>query len=94
MPDVEQFLSENDISKLPDDVFFGDVVYEASGTCGPRRQHNFQLVLVLSGCAEVYIDGQRNELNRGEMAFLKPGHQEFFQFAKATRKHHRWCDFK
>ena len=28
------------------------------------------------------------------MALLKPGRKEFFQFAKRTRTHHRWCHFE
>ncbi len=94
MPSIEHFLSEIDVSVLPSDVFFCDVVYKAGGTYGPRVQPTYQLLLIHSGYAQIYIDGQKNDLNRGEMALLRPGHHEFFQFAKEARTHHRWCHFK
>lgn len=94
MSSVEHFLSESDVTVLPSDVFFGDVVYKAGGTYGPRVQPTYQLLLIHSGHAKIYIDGQKNDLNRGEVALLKPGHQEFFQFSEETRTHHRWCHFK
>lgn len=93
MPSVEYFLSEIDQPGLPCSVFFGDVVYEAGGTCGPRLQGNYQLLFISSGHVRVEIDGQPHDLAKGHMAFLKPGHREFFQFAERTRTHHRWCHF-
>lgn len=93
MPSIERFLSQIDIPGLPSGVFFGDVVYKPGGSHGPRLQPTYQLLLIHSGHARVYIDGQKHELDKGEMALLKPGHREFFQFAKETRTHHRWCHF-
>lgn len=93
MPDLEQFLSEIDTLELPSNVFFGDVVYEPGGTYGPRLQSTYQLLFINSGRATVEIDGQPHKLNRGQMALLKPGHREFFRFARETKTHHRWCHF-
>ncbi len=78
---------------LPHNVFFGDVVYEPCGTYGPRLQTTYQLLFISSGHAQVEVDGQKHGLEKGQMALLKPGHREFFQFAEETRTHHRWCHF-
>lgn len=93
MPSIEYFLSEIDQSSLPNNVFFGDVIYEAGGTHGPRRQTNYQLLLINSGHARIEIDGRPHNLAQGQMAFLKPRHKEFFRFSERTRTHHRWCHF-
>lgn len=93
MSSIEHFLSETDMPGLPSNVFFGDVMYQAGGTCGPRLQPTYQLLFIHSGYAKVYIDGRKHDLAAGEMALLKPGHQEFFQFARETTTHHRWCHF-
>ena len=46
-----------------------------------------------SGEATVSIDGDGNYLKQGEVAFLKQGHKEYFEFAKTARTYHSWCDF-
>lgn len=38
-------------------VFFGDVVYEPGGTCGPRVQSDYQLVVLVEGDARVAVGG-------------------------------------
>lgn len=93
MPDLEKILSEIDIPGLPHNVFFGDVVYEPGGTYGPRRQSTYQLLFIHRGHAKVEIDEREHYLDEGQMALLKPGHQEFFQFAKEAKTRHRWCHF-
>lgn len=93
MPDVEDLLSGLDTHGLPTGVFFGDVVYEPGGTYGPRLQPTYQLLFIHSGHVRIDIDGQPHLLDKGQMAFLKPGHREFFAFAKTARTHHRWCHF-
>ncbi len=93
MPVSEPLLSETDVSGLPVEVFFGDVVYEPGGTYGPRWQPNYQLVLIHSGYAAVEIDGLTHPLGKGEAALLKPGHREFFRFSTETRTRHSWCHF-
>ena len=76
---------------LPHYVFFGDVVYEPGGTYGPRLQTLYQIFFVNSGHAHIEVDGHKHDVGEGQMALLKPGHTEFFQFAKKTATHHRWC---
>lgn len=93
MPGSEHSLSETDLSGIPTEVFFGDVVYDPGGTYGPRWQPNYQLILIHSGHAAVEIDGLTHPLGKGEAALLKPGHRELFRFSAETRTRHSWCHF-
>ena len=68
----------------------GTVVYPPGGTCGPRWQPNYQLVLLHRGGLVVEIDGTPFSLSPGEVALLKPGRREFFQFSPQTDSHHSW----
>jgi AraC-like DNA-binding protein len=72
-------------------VMFGDVIYEAGGTFGPRIQPEVQLVLVYSGEANVLIDGAPVKIPAQTVSVLLPGHLEYFAFAKHTHTHHGWC---
>lgn len=72
-------------------VLFGDVVYEPSGTCGPRVQQDYQLVVLVEGGAAVDVDGQRRVLRPGEVGLFLPGKREVFTFATDKKSHHTWC---
>ena len=73
IPSIKHFLSELDHSSLPTDVFFGDVVYEAGGTYGPRLQTNYQLLFINSGHARIEIDGQAVRPSPEADGLLKAG---------------------
>ncbi|MEM7734693.1 MAG: AraC family transcriptional regulator [Deinococcota bacterium] len=90
---TNETLSEIDIGVLPKDVLFGNVMYDAGGTYGPRIQEHLQFVFISSGEATIYIDGNKQYLEQGEVAFLKQGHEEYFEFAKTVKTYHSWCDF-
>lgn len=93
MSDTNESLSKIDIATLPKHVFFGNVMYGAGGTYGPRIQEHLQLVIIRSGEATVHIDGSKNHLEQGEVALLKKGHKEYFEFTKTARTYHSWCHF-
>jgi AraC-like DNA-binding protein len=93
MPQIDKLLSEIDILPQPVNAFFGSIIYEPQGTYGPRVQDHYQFVIVYSGQATIYIDGHASYLGRDEVAFLKPGHFEFFEFCKDSSTHHSWCHF-
>ena len=93
IPDTDKNLSEVDIATLPQQVFFGNVMYDAGGTFGPRLQRHLQLVIIRSGEAVVYIDGHRHQLRQGEVALLHQGHEEYFEFAKTVKTYYSWCHF-
>ena len=86
-------LSKIDIETLPTQIFFGNVMYDTGGTYGPRVQTKLQLVTIGSGDVIITIDNVSHHLTQGEVALLKPGHQEYFEFSKTERTYHNWCDF-
>jgi AraC-like DNA-binding protein len=73
------------------DVHFGDVWYEPGGECGPRIQHDYQLVVVHLGEARVTFDGQSCEIPPGSVALMLPGRREHYRFSRQHRTHHTWC---
>ena len=80
----------NRLNKSPH-VTFGDVVYQPGGTCGPRVQPDFQLVILYAGVAQVHVDGAEQRLPEQQVMLMRPGHQEFFAFAQERPTHHGWC---
>ena len=70
---------------------FGDVIYQPGGTCGPRMQLDFQLVVLYSGALQVRVDEQLHVIPPQSVIVMRPGHQEFFQFALDQPTHHAWC---
>lgn len=93
IPDIDTLLSKIDILPNPDRTLFGMFKYDPGGTYGPRVQNYYQIVAVHKGHVWIHIDHQPNLLNEGEVAFLKAGHLEFFEFSKDFETHHSWCDF-
>lgn len=72
-------------------VSFGQVRYRPGGYCGPRVQHDYQLVLLYSGSCHVRLDERRRLLKVGHVYLFKPGHREHFIFDEKTPTHHFWC---
>jgi AraC family transcriptional regulator of arabinose operon len=74
-----------------DRVMFGDVVYAPGGTCGPRVQSDYQLVVLVAGGASVVVDAQQRSLAAGQVGLFLPGKREHFTFAAGHKSHHTWC---
>jgi AraC family transcriptional regulator of arabinose operon len=72
-------------------VVFGEVRYEPGGTCGPRVQQEYQLVLIQEGWADIDIDGRTFRLEKGHVSFHLPGRREHFVFAGTRPTLHSWC---
>jgi AraC-like DNA-binding protein len=72
-------------------VCFGDVRYQPGGTCGPREQLDFQLVIIHEGEALISVDEEEQWVGPNQVALLKPGRREFFQFSQLAETHHSWC---
>jgi AraC-like DNA-binding protein len=72
-------------------VVFGDVVYEPGGTCGPRVQPDYQLVVLVEGEARVEVAGREVHLAAGQVGLLRPGRREFFRMSERRKTHHTWC---
>lgn len=74
----------------PSRVHAGEVVYPPGGTWGPRRQGDYQLVLLHTGCLDLKVDNECRHYPAGVVLLLTPGHTEFFQFATDSLTHHSW----
>ncbi|HEX2034117.1 MAG TPA: helix-turn-helix domain-containing protein [Chloroflexota bacterium] len=72
----------------------GTIVYPPGGTYGPRRQRDYQLVLLHRGQVAVQIDGVTLHVGAQQVALLKPGHREYFRFASQTETHHSWLNLE
>ena len=75
------------------EVIFGDVTYLPGGDCGPRTQEDYQLVLLYSGHADIFLDDADVPLHiaPGHVALMRPGRREYFRFTPGTATHHGWC---
>ena len=69
---------------------WGEIVYNTHSTYGPRHLSFYQLVLVHSGFADIRSRGQVFRIKAGQMGFLTPGVEEFFQFSDLEPTHHSW----
>lgn len=72
-------------------AFYGDVVYDPGGTCGPRVQQDFQLVVLIEGYVIGDVAGRERRLEAGEVGLFLPGFREYFRFSTEARTHHTWC---
>lgn len=72
---------------------FGDVHYRPGGTCGPRRQQGYQLVVILKGRSRLRWNGVWYPLPERHAILLVPGHEEFFEFSRTSKTHHTWINW-
>ena len=75
-------------------VDFGRVKYTPGGYCGPRRQRDYQLVVIEVGGAEVEVDKETLPLRPEQAAMFLPGHQEHFIFDAERETEHVWCSIR
>ena len=71
-------------------VVVGDVLYSRGGSIGPRRQADYQLVIIHSGSLTLNLDGQTIEVPERHAILLSPGHVEHFHFARDRETRHSW----
>jgi AraC-like DNA-binding protein len=69
----------------------GDVVYAPGGVCGPRIQHDYQLVVIHSGSLNLNLAGEDVHVSQGQAILLSPGFREHFLFSTDQETHHSWC---
>ncbi|HEY3767876.1 MAG TPA: AraC family transcriptional regulator [Candidatus Angelobacter sp.] len=72
-------------------VVFGSVLYQPGGVCGPRMQHDYQLVIIHKGSLHLKLDQEIIQVPEGYGVLLTPGHHEHFIFATDTETYHSWC---
>ncbi len=72
-------------------VTFGQIRYQPGGYCGPRRQRDYQLVVLHAGSCRVDVNGTERELAVGELHLFVPGGRERFGFSDTQPSEHSWC---
>ncbi|MGF1450274.1 MAG: helix-turn-helix domain-containing protein [Opitutales bacterium] len=79
---------------IPEDTafFVGDVVYQKSGTFGPRRQQWFQTVFLHHGQATFASERHSFTLRAHQACFLLPGHTYRIAFSTREQTRHGWID--
>jgi AraC-like DNA-binding protein len=69
----------------------GDILYGPGGTCGPRIQRDYQLVVVHEGSLDLLLDDEPIHVAPKHGILLCPGHREHFFFSPRNQTHHSWC---
>lgn len=72
-------------------VVLGEILYAPGGICGPRVQHDYQLVIMHRGTLDLQLDGDRIKVPAGHAILLSPNHREHFIFARDEETRHSWC---
>lgn len=84
-------LSQKNRSRATPRVAFGDVRYDPGGSCGPRIQRDFQLVVIYAGDARIDVAATELCLPAQHVTLLLPDRREFFRFSATQPTHHSWC---
>jgi AraC-like DNA-binding protein/quercetin dioxygenase-like cupin family protein len=74
------------------EYLFGKTTYLPNGSCGPRVQENYQLVVILKGSVRLTADRVVHDLNPGDGILEHPGQREFFRFSSTENSVHTWCE--
>jgi AraC-like DNA-binding protein len=91
MPEILKNISRVNLRMRRGAVVFGEVLYSPGGICGPRVQHDYQLVILHRGELDLRLDDKRMEIAAPHGILLSPGHREHFIFSRDRETHHSWC---
>lgn len=91
MPEILKNISRINVTADRGAVIFDEVVYAPGGSCGPRIQQDYQLVVIHRGSLELRLDGKKIDVPAGHAILLAPGHREHFLFSRDSATHHSWC---
>jgi AraC-like DNA-binding protein len=75
-------------------VDFGRVKYAPGGYCGPRRQRDYELVVIEVGGAQATVDKETLTLPTEQAVLFLPGHREYFAFSEEKESEHVWCSIR
>jgi AraC-like DNA-binding protein/quercetin dioxygenase-like cupin family protein len=87
-----RFVEAASVMGTPGRYTFGKATYLPNGSCGPRVQDHFQLVVMLRGTLRLQADGVVYDLNPGDAILERPGQHEFFRFSPGETSVHTWCE--
>lgn len=68
----------------------GSATYASGGKFGPRRQRDYELLLLDTGEMRVTIDGAARQMKAGQAILLTPGHVESFDITGSEPTRHNW----
>ena len=91
MPETLINISQTKLRMRRGFVVFGEVVYLPGGICGPRVQHDYQLVILHRGEIDLHLDRRRIKIAPGQGILLTPELREHFCFSCDFETHHSWC---
>lgn len=91
MPEILKNISRVNLRMRRGAVVFGEVLYSSGGICGPRVQHDYQLVILHRGELDLRLDDQQIEIAAPQAILLSPGYREHFVFSRDCETHHSWC---
>jgi len=75
-------------------VNFGRVKCTPGGYCGPRRQRDYQLVVIEVGGTQVTVDDESLTMPTEQAVLFLPGHKEHFVFSAEQATEHVWCSIR
>jgi AraC-like DNA-binding protein/quercetin dioxygenase-like cupin family protein len=90
-PPPIHFVASSQVSGVDDHYLFGKATYLPNGSCGPRVQEVFQLIVLLKGSLRLTADEAVYELNPGDAILQTPGQHEFFRFSSSEKSVHTWA---
>ncbi|MEK0312808.1 AraC family transcriptional regulator [Cohnella sp. 56] len=68
----------------------GSAAYAPGGRFGPRKQRDYELLLLDEGEMRVTIDGTPQQVKAGQAILLRPGHTESFDITGRDVTRHNW----
>ena len=76
-------------------VVFGEVLYEPGGSCGPRVQRDFELIIIHSGEGQVTLDNKIvRQMKTGTVSLFLPGNADYFKYSTETETYHSLCTIR
>lgn len=90
MPAKPKCLSQVYLRTRRGPVVMGNILYTPGGRFGPRKQMDFQLVIIHRGCLQLNIEGEVIHVPENYGILLSPGNREHFFFAPDRETRHRW----
>ena len=91
MPEILKNISQVNLRMRRGAVVFGEVIYSPGGVCGPRIQHDYQLVILHRGELDLRLEDERIAVAAPCGILLSPRHHEHFIFSRNRDTHHSWC---
>jgi len=90
MPPKPKHLSKTYARMQRGRVVIGDILYSKGGSFGPRRQADYQLVIIHSGSLTLTLDSEVIDVPENHAILLSPGHREHFHFSRDRETRHSW----